>query len=213
MKKLGLLCKNKKRFKIKTTNSNHNFSIAPNRLKQDFYVSKANEIYVGDITYIPTKQGWLYLAVVIDLFSRKVVGCSMDDNMKTSLVNDALLMAIKTRKPKKGLIFHSDRGTQYASDSHKFLLKKYEIIQSMSAKGNCYDNAVSESFFHTLKTELIYHITFETRSQARNKIFKFIEIWYNNKRLHSYLDYMSPTEFEQKMLHLVNKEFNITNVS
>ena len=213
MKKLGLVCKTKKRFKIRTTHSNHNFSIAPNRLNQNFYVIKPNQVYVGDITYIPTKQGWLYLAVVIDLFSRKIVGWSMDDTMKTSLVNDALIMAIQRRKPKPGLIWHTDRGSQYASDSHKQLLKKYGIIQSMSRKGNCWDNAVSESFFHTLKTELIYHIKFETKSQARMAIFRFIEIWYNNKRLHSYLDYMSPAQFEAKLLHFVNKEFDIKNVS
>jgi transposase InsO family protein len=213
MKKLGLVCKNKKRFRVRTTNSNHNFSIAPNRLNQDFYAFLPNQKYVGDITYIPTKQGWLYLAVVIDLFSRKVVGWSMDDNMKTSLVNDALIMAIQRRKPEPGLIWHTDRGSQYASDSHKALLKEFGIIQSMSAKGNCYDNAVSESFFHTLKTELIYHTTFETKAQARMTIFSFIEIWYNRKRLHFYLDYMSPVEFEQKMLQFVNKEFDIKKVS
>ena len=213
MKKLGLVCKNKKRFRVKTTNSNHNFLIAPNRLNQDFFVTKPNQVYVGDITYIPTKQGWLYLAVVIDLFSRRVIGWSMDDTMKTSLVNDALLMAIQRRKPKPGLIWHTDRGSQYASDSHKQLLKKFGIIQSMSRKGNCWDNAVSESFFHTLKTELIYNSIFETKTQARIEIFSFIEIWYNRKRLHSYLDYMSPDEFEQKMLPFVNKEFDIKYVS
>ena len=137
----------------------------------------------------------------------------MDDRLKTSLVNEALIMAIQRRKPKPGLLFHTDRGSQYASDSHKALLKEFGIIQSMSAKGNCYDNAVSESFFHTLKTELIYHTTFETKAQARMAIFSFIEIWYNRKRLHSYLDYMSPVEFEQKMLQFVDKEFDIKNVS
>ena len=213
MHKLGLVCKNKKRFKIQTTDSNHNFSIAPNVLNQDFYASLPNKKYVGDITYIKTKQGWLYLAVVIDLFSRKVVGWSMDENMKTSLVNNALTMAINNRKPSKGLIYHTDRGSQYASNSHKKLLKKYGIIQSMSNKGNCYDNAVSESFFHTLKTELIYHSNFETKAKARMAIFKFIEIWYNKKRLHSYLNYMSPDEFEQKMLHSVTKNYSFTKVS
>jgi transposase InsO family protein len=213
MRKLGLVCKNKKRFRVKTTDSNHNFMIAPNLLKQDFYAYLPNQKYVGDITYIPTKEGWLYLAVVIDLFSRKVVGWSLDETMKTSLVNNALIMAIQRRKPKKGLIWHTDRGSQYASDSHKKLLKKFGIVQSMSAKGNCYDNAVSESFFHTLKTELIHHITFNTKNQARTAIFAFIEIWYNRKRLHSYLDYMSPVKFEQIMLQNVNSEFNLENVS
>ena len=213
MKKLGLVCKNKKRFRIKTTDTNHGFSIAPNRLNQDFYAFLPNQKYVGDITYIPTKQGWLYLAVVIDLFSRKVVGWSMDDTLKTSLVNDALIMAIQRRKPKPGLIWHTDRGSQYASDAHRTLLKKFGIIQSMSAKGNCYDNAVSESFFHTLKTELIYYTIFETKAHARMAIFSFIEIWYNRKRLHSYLDYMSPVEFEHKMLQFGNKKFDIKKVS
>jgi len=213
MHKLGLVCKNKKRFKIQTTDSNHNFSIAPNVLNQDFYAFLPNKKYVGDITYIKTKQGWLYLAVIIDLFSRKVVGWSMDENMKTSLVNNALTMAINNRKPSKGLIYHTDRGSQYASNSHKKLLKKYGIIQSMSNKGNCYDNAVSESFFHTLKTELIYHSNFETKAKARMAIFKFIEIWYNKRRLHSYLNYMSPDEFEQKILHSVTKNYSFTKVS
>ncbi len=203
MRKFGLECKNKKRFRVKTTDSNHNFMIVPNLLKQNFYASKPNQIYAGDITYIPTKEGWFYLAVVIDLFSRRVVGWSMDTNMKTSLVNNALFMALKQRQPQKGLIWHTDRGSQYASDEHKKLLAQFGIIQSMSAKGNCYDNAVSESFFHTLKTELIHHTVFETKARAREAIFGFIEIWYNRKRLHSYNNYMSPADFEDKMLQNV----------
>jgi len=136
----------------------------------------------------------------------------MDDNMKTSLVND-VIMAIQRKKPEPELVWHTDRGSQYASDSHKSFLKEFGIIQSMSGKGNCYDNAVSESFFHTLKTELIYHSKFETKAHARIAIFSFIEIWYNRKRLYSYLDYMSPVEFEQKMLQFVNREFDIKKVS
>ena len=200
MHKLGLICKNKQRFRVRTTDSNHNFMIAPNLLNQDFYASYPDQKYVGDITYIPTKDGWLYLAVVIDLFSRRVIGWSMDETMKTSLVNDALFMALKQRQPQKGLLWHTDRGSQYASDSHRELLQQFGIVQSMSAKGNCYDNAVSESFFHTLKTELTHHISFETKAQAREAIFGFIEIWYNRQRLHSYNDYMSPVEFEEAML-------------
>ena len=206
MRKLGLVCKTKKSFRVKTTDSDHPFAIAPNLLKQDFYVSAPNQVYVGDITYIPTKEGWLYLAVVIDLFSRRVVGWSMDARMKTSLVNDALFMAIKQRRPQEGLIWHTDRGSQYASEEHRKLLSKFGIVQSMSAKGNCYDNAVSESFFHTLKTELTHHIVFETRARAREAIFGFIEIWYNRKRLHSYNDYMSPAVFEEKMLRNVMRD-------
>lgn len=190
----------KRRFKVTTTNSNHNFTIAPNRIKRDFYSSNPNDKYVGDITYIKTNQGFLYLATVIDLYSRKVVGWSMDDTMKTSLVNDALLMAIKRRNPSKGLIWHTDRGAQYASYEHKDLLKKYGIIQSMSRKGDCWDNAVSESFFHSLKTELVYHESFKTKAQANEMIFEYLEIFYNRQRLHSYNDYMSPVEFEEKML-------------
>lgn len=144
---LNLKTKMKRKFKVITTTSNHNFDIAPNRINRDFYSSNPNDKYVGDITYIKTKQGTMYLATVIDLYSRKVVGWSMDDTMKVSLVNDALLMAIKRRNPSKGLIWHTDRGSQYASYEHKDLLKKYGIIQSMSRKGDCWDNAVSESFF------------------------------------------------------------------
>jgi len=200
MKKLGFNCRNKRRFRVLTTNSNHNYAISPNRLQQDFYATNINQIYVGDITYIPTSEGWLYLATVIDLYSRKVVGWSMDAHMTTTLVNDALFMALKTRNPNRGLIWHTDRGSQYASDSHRELLKNYGIIQSMSRRGNCYDNAVAESFFHSLKTELTHHIKFETRSQANQSIFEYIEVFYNRQRLHSYNNYMSPVEFEEKML-------------
>lgn len=199
MKDLGLNVKTKKRYKINTTDSNHDLPIAPNILNRDFYASKPDEKYVGDITYIPTNEGWLYLATVIDLYSRKIVGWSMDDTMKTSLVNDALNMAIKNRKPSKGLIWHTDRGSQYASYSHKDLLQEHAIIQSMSRKGNCWDNAVAESFFHTLKTELVYHEIYETKSQANQSIFEYIEVFYNRQRMHSANNNLSPVEFENKM--------------
>ncbi|MFW3345288.1 IS3 family transposase, partial [Aliarcobacter butzleri] len=150
----------------------------------------------------PTKEGWLYLAVVIDIYSRKVVGWSMSHSLHTNLVNDALLMAIQRRNPKKGLIYHTDRGSQYASYEHKSILEQYGIIQSMSKKGDCWDNAVAESFFHSLKTELIHHENFLTRKQANEKIFEYIEIFYNRQRLHSSNNYMSPSEFEEKMLRL-----------
>jgi len=202
MKLLNLRTKMKRRFKVTTTNSNHSFTIAPNRIKRDFYSPIPNDKYVGDITYIKTTQGTLYLATVIDLYSRKIVGWSMDDTMTTRLVNDALLMAIKRRNPDKGLIWHTDRGSQYASDSHKNLLKEHGIVQSMSRKGNCWDNAVSESFFHSLKTELTFHENFRTKAQANEMIFEYIEIFYNRQRLHSYNNYMSPVEFEEKMLRL-----------
>jgi len=200
MKDLGLIAKTKKRYKINTTNSNHNLPIAPNLLNRDFYASYPDEKYVGDITYIPTNEGWLYLATVIDLYSRKIVGWSMDDTMKVSLVNDALNMALIGRNPPKGLIWHTDRGSQYASYSHKDLLEQYGIIQSMSRKGNCWDNAVAESFFHTLKTELIYHEIYETKSEANRAIFEYIEVYYNRQRMHSANGNLSPVEFEKKMM-------------
>ena len=201
MQCLNLRTKMKRRFKVTTTNSNHDFTIAANRINRDFYSSNQNDKYVGDITYIKTNQGFLYLATVMfqttlrdsvslhDLYSRKIVGWNMDDMMKTSLVNDALIMAIKRRNPAKGLIWYTDRGTQYASYEHKDL-------------GDCWDNAVSESFFHFLKTELVYHESFKTKAQANEMIFEYIEIFYIRQRLHSYNNYMSPVEFEEKMLRL-----------
>ncbi len=200
MRDLGLIAKVKKRYKINTTDSNHNLPIAPNILNRDFYASAPDEKYVGDITYIPTNEGWLYLATVIDLYSRKIVGWSMDDTMKVSLVNDALKMAILSRTPSHGLIWHTDRGSQYASYAHKDLLKQYKITQSMSRKGNCWDNAVAESFFHTLKTELVYHEVYETKAQANQSIFEYIEVYYNRQRMHSSNNNLSPVEFEEKML-------------
>jgi len=199
MRYLGISVKMKRRFKVMTTDSNHNLPIAPNRLKRDFYASTSDEKYVGDITYIPTNEGWLYLATVIDLYSRKVIGWSMDSTMKTTLVNDALMMAINKRKPPKGVIWHTDRGSQYASYEHRDLLKQYGIVQSMSRKGNCWDNAVAESFFHTLKTELVYHQTYHTRTQAKQSIFEYIEVFYNRKRMHSANNYLSPVDYEEKM--------------
>lgn len=196
MRELGLVAKSKKRYKINTTDSNHNLPIAPNLLNRDFYASGADEKYVGDITYIPTQEGWLYLATVIDLYSRRIVGWSMDDTMKVSLVNDALNMAILTRNPAKGLLWHTDRGSQYASYSHKNLLQKNGIIQSMSRKGNCWDNAVAESFFKTLKSDLIYDTYFYTKKQAKYEIFEYIEFHYNRVRSHSYLGNLSPSKFE-----------------
>jgi len=200
MRDLSLVAKNKKRFRINTTDSNHNLPIANNLLNRDFYASRPDEKYVGDITYIHTGEGWLYLATVIDLYSRKIVGWSMADNMKVSLVNDALNMAITTRKPKKGLIWHTDRGSQYASYSHKDLLNKNGIIPSMSRKGNCWDNAVAESFFHTLKTELVYHENYATKAEANQSIFEYIEVFYNRTRMHSSNNNLSPVEFESRML-------------
>lgn len=198
MQEAQLRCKTKRRFKA-TTDSKHNLPIAPNQLDRQFNVDSPDQAYVGDITYIPTGEGWLYLAVVIDLYSRRVVGWSMADNMKTKLVNDALIMAIWKRKPQKGLLWHTDRGSQYASDSHRTLLKRHGIQQSMSRKGNCWDNAVSESFFHTLKTECANHERYPTREEAQKSIFDYIEVFYNRQRLHSSNGYLSPVDFEKQL--------------
>ena len=176
--------------------------MAENRLQRQFTVDKPNQVYVGDITYIATAQGWLYLAIVMDLFSRQIVGWSMNALMTTTLVNDALMMAIRARQPAQGLLWHTDRGSQYASHSHRLLLEHHGIEQSMSRKGNCWDNAPAESFFHSLKTELIHHQTYATREEAKKEIFEYIEVFYNRQRLHSHNGYLSPTEFEAHYANL-----------
>lgn len=195
MREEDLKVQTKRKFKV-TTDSNHDKPIAPNLLDREFTVSTPDTVYVGDITYIPTREGWLYLAVIIDLFSRAVVGWSMDSRMTASLVNNALLMAIWTRKPTKGLIFHSDRGSQYASDSYREIIGNYGINASMSRKGDCWDNAVAESFFHTLKIELVHHCDYETREEAKTSIFDYIEVFYNRQRSHSANGYEAPLVFE-----------------
>jgi transposase InsO family protein len=197
MRKNGIQAKTKKTFKV-TTNSDHDYPIAPNLLKQDFWTDAANRIWVGDITYIRTWQGWLYLTVILDLFNRKVVGWSMSDRLTASTTTiPALIQAVKKYQPLPGLIFHSDRGVQYACNDYCKLLNTFKIIQSMSGKGNCYDNAVAESFFHTLKTELVYHETYRTRMEAKTSIFEYIEVFYNRFRKHSALDFKSPEQYEQ----------------
>jgi len=196
MKVAGLYCKTRRKFKV-TTNSKHNKPISPNLLQREFNVSKPDQYWVGDITYIPTNKGWLYLATVIDLYSRQIVGWSMSNRMQASLVNDALLMAIWKRKPTKGLIWHTDQGSQYASNEHRNILKDHNITQSMSRKGNCWDNAVAESFFHTLKTELTHHHKFKDREEAKHVIFEYIEVFYNRTRIHSANNYLSPVDFER----------------
>lgn len=195
MKESNLAVKTKRKFKA-TTDSNHNQPIAPNLLDRKFDVSELNRYWVGDITYVPTEEGWLYLATVIDLYSRKVIGWSMDSRMKAELVNNALLMAIWQRKPGAGLVWHTDRGSQYASESHRNILGQHHITQSMSRKGDCWDNAVAESFFHSLKTELTHHHKFKTRQEARHVIFEYIEVFYNRIRIHSANDYLSPVDYE-----------------
>jgi putative transposase len=195
MEEAGLACRTKRKFKA-TTDSKHTKFIAPNLLGRQFNIAQKNRCWVGDITFIPTKEGWLYLAVVIDLYSRQVIGWSMNSRMKAGLVNKALLMAIWRRKPTKGLIWHTDRGSQYASDSHRRILGDHRIIQSMSRKGDCWDNAVAESFFHTLKTELTHHYKFKNTEEAKQAVFNYIEVFYNRIRIHSANDYLSPADYE-----------------
>lgn len=173
---------------------------APNLLNQEFYASAPDQKWVSDITYIDTAEGWLYLASILDLFSRKVVGWAMADHMEASLVEDALKMALQQRQPEAGLLHHSDQGRQYTSVAYQNRLANAHCQVSMSRTGNCYDNAAMESFFGTLKTECVTQ-PFATRAQARTAIFEFIEAWYNRQRLHSSLDYLSPMEFEQKSRH------------
>lgn len=199
MKAQNLSCKTKKKFKP-TTDSKHSLPVADNLLDRQFQVDAPDSCYVGDITYTWTGEGWLYLAVVIDLFSRLVVGWSIKERMKANLVNEALLNAIGKRNPDQGLIFHTDRGSQYASKSHRKILQTYGIRQSMSRKGNCWDNAVSESFFHTLKTELLHHEKFKTKDEAKKSIFEYIEVFYNRKRLHSNNGYLPPALFEKTQM-------------
>ena len=192
----GLQRKTKRKFRV-TTNSKHGLSISPNLLKRQFHVTAPNHVWAGDITYIPTQNGWLYLATVMDLYSRKIVGWSMDTNMKASLVNDAITMAIWQRRPAKGLIWHSDRGSQYCAKSHREILKDHGIVQSMSRKGDCWDNATSESFFSILKRELVELNNFVNQKEASAAIFEYIEVFYNKIRAHSTVGYLAPIEFEE----------------
>ena len=199
MKKAGIIYTAKKKFKV-TTDSKHPFPVSPNLINREFSVSLPNKIWCSDITYIWTKQGWAYLAVVIDLFSRKVIGWSLKDHLRTSLTIEALSMAYFRRKPKPGLIHHSDRGSQYASYDYQSLLNDYHMIGSMSRKGDCWDNAVAESFFGTLKSELINDKTYETREELRVDVLEFIEMYYNSQRLHSTNGYLSPNTFEREKI-------------
>lgn len=195
MRQAGIRSKMRRKY-VRTTNSKHPHPIAPNLLDRQFSVGAANQVWVSDITYIATNEGWLFLASTMDLYSRKVVGWAMSDAMPASLVESALQMAIDLRSPPAGLLHHSDRGVQYAAHVFQGLLERHGITCSMSRKGNCYDNAVKESFFHTLKTELCDHEHYRTRAEARASVFEFIEVFYNRTRLHSTLGYCSPTEFE-----------------
>jgi transposase InsO family protein len=201
MNEAGVWVKYRKRYKV-TTDSNHNKPLFENLIKRQFDVDAPDVAYVADITYIWTREGWLYLAVVIDLYSRKVVGWSMSSRMKAQLVVDALRMAIWQRQPKPGLIMHTDRGSQYASHQYKNLLLAHGIQGSMSRKGDCWDNAVAESFFGSLKQERVHWQNYQTRNEAQQNILNYISMFYNSRRLHSYLGYQSPNQYEQNMATL-----------
>jgi putative transposase len=181
---------------VVTTDSKHCEPIAPNVLDRDFTATVPNQKWAGDITYIPTAEGWLYLAVFIDLFSRKVIGWAMSDRIDAHLTRQALLMALKDRRPTGPLVVHSDRGVQYAAGDYRQLLADWSITPSMSRTGNCYDNAVSESFFATIKKDEVHRNDYRTKAEAQSRLFDYIEVFYNRKRLHSTLDYVSPVEFE-----------------
>lgn len=195
MQRAGIVPKTVRKFRV-TTDSRKTVP-APNRLEQQFTVAQANERWVSDITFIPTREGWLYLAVIIDLYSRAVIGWAMHKRMKTELVTDALRMALMRRKVRSPLLLHSDQGSQYAAADYRALLALHGIECSMSRKGCCWDNAVAESFFHTLKTELVHHEDYRSRLEAKASIFEYTEVFYNRQRRHSHLGQMAPLAFEK----------------
>jgi putative transposase len=194
----GLRCKTRRKFKAPMA-AGQAQTVAPNQLNREFTVPTPDTVYVGDITYLPTGEGWLYLAVVLDLCSRAVVGWSMANHMRAELVNQALLMAICQRQPAAGLIMHTDRGSQYGADSYRQLLTQHGLEPSMSRKGHGWDNAVAESFLHTLKTELIYLENFDTHEQTQTAVFEYIEVFYNRQRCHAAHGYLAPLAYEQAL--------------
>ena len=196
MRAHGIVARHKRKFRA-TTNSQHTHPVAPNLLKRQFAVAAPNRWWVSDITYIPTQEGWLYLAVTLDLFHRKVLGWAMDRWMTQQVVLDAFTMAMKNGRPGQGLSHHSDQGVQYACKAFQARLNSAGIQCSMSRKGNCWDNAVAESFFHSLKVELIHGRNYHTRQEARIEIFDYIEVFYNRQRRHSALGYLTPAECEK----------------
>jgi len=196
MKENGLSARSKRRF-VKTTDSKHDFPVAPNLLQRDFTADAPNEVWVGDITYLDTREGWLYLAVLIDLYSRRVVGWAMSERIDTALAMNALNMALARRNPRRGLIHHTDRGCQYASHEYRRQLRDIGAECSMSRKGDCWDNAVAESFFASLRKELTNRVVFLSRDAARSNVFEYIEAFYNRVRRHSTINYQSPNNFER----------------
>ena len=196
MRRAGIEARRKRAFKPVTTLSRHDYPVAPNLLARQFVADRPDEKWLCDITYVPTREGWLYLAVVLDIYSRKVVGWAMDKHMEQGLVVCTLRMASAHRRPAQGLLHHSDRGSQYAAHDYQRLLNSHKMVVSMSRKGDCYDNAMMESFFATLKVECAVGI-YDTRQEARRSIFEYIEVWYNRQRRHSALGYSSPEAFEQ----------------
>jgi len=198
MQRAGIVPKTVRKFRV-TTDSRKTVP-APNLLNRQFTTKQPNARWVSDITFIPTREGWLYLAVIIDLYSRAVIGWAMQKRMKTELVTDALKMALMCRKVRSPLLLHSDQGSQYAAADYRTMLAENGIDCSMSRKGNCWDNAVAESFFHTLKTELVHHEDYRSRSQAKASIFEYIEVFYNRQRRHSHIGQMAPLAFEERRL-------------
>lgn len=198
MRKEGLVSVHRKKFRVCTTNSKHNLKVADNIIEQDFEATSPNQKWGCDITYVKTREGFLYLAIVLDLYARKVVGWAMGDSLHAVLCCDALKMALLRRNPPEKLIHHSDRGVQYACSEYTALLRQRKFTQSMSRTGNCYDNAMVESFFHTLKVERVNRKNYANRLEAKNCIIDYVENFYNYKRSHSSLDYVSPTEYEDQ---------------
>jgi putative transposase len=199
MRKAAIRSKRQRRFVVRTTDSRHGHPLAANCLNRRFERPQPNQAWVADITYIATGEGWLYLAAVLDLHSRKIVGWATGDSLAAELCCRALQMALLQRRPRPRVLHHSDRGVQYACDEYQQLLSQHGLSRSMSRTGNCYDNAVMESFFGTLKTELVHHETYPTRAAAQQSLFEYIEVFYNRRRLHSTLDYVSPADYEARL--------------